>query len=121
MNRFLIIVVVSCFVSSSSDLLAQQKPTTARKSRTIPATSPLEQRFSDCVGAILLLRRTHIQVANERAREALERAGEWLEAGAAPQDLVELEDQLVLAYVEAIDPEDLEVARSAVNRIHDPA
>ena len=48
-----------------------------------------------------------------------ENATKWLDAGAAPDELMEIEDRLVLVTVESIDPDPIDVPRRLVNHIQE--
>jgi len=77
----------------------------------------LKQRFQECTNAIKLLRSEHLKVGFELAGKAVESAKQWLEAGATPLELIDLENQLVLVTIEAIDDQELIIGRGACNRL----
>ncbi len=77
----------------------------------------LEQNLTACKEAIVTVRRKHLEVAHRLARRVLERAAEWLEIDAQPDELVEVEERLVILSVESVDPETVEVPRTVLNRL----
>ncbi len=73
--------------------------------------------MTSCLAAISTLRGLHVKMAGVLAARVRERARQWLDAGAVPDELVELEDGLVLATVESIDQQPLDVPRGVANRL----
>ena len=53
------------------------------------------------------------------AEQVIRRAREWAVAGATPDDLVEIEDRLMLATVEFVDPDEIELPTNIVNRLQE--
>src|SRR5262249_41555129 len=80
----------------------------------------LRAELSSCIDAVKTLRGLHLRVAVALGKRVIERAKEWLESGAAADELVQLEDQLVIATVESLDPTPLLVPRVIANRLQEP-
>ena len=83
------------------------------------ADARLEARLKSCKEAIHLIRSTHFTVAHRLAERVLDRAREWLDIDATPDELVEVEERLVLLVVDSVDPELTPVPRSALNRLRE--
>jgi hypothetical protein len=86
---------------------------------TITRDGELSGALDSCLTAISTLRGLHVRMARVLAARVLDRAREWLDAGAIPEELVEVEDRLVLATVESIDPARINVPRGIANRLQD--
>jgi hypothetical protein len=77
----------------------------------------LSAAIAPCLTAISTLRGLHVKMAGVLAARVRERARQWLDAGAVPDELVEVEDRLVLATVESIDQQPVDVPRGLANRL----
>ena len=77
----------------------------------------LSAALAPCLTAISTLRGLHVKMASVLAARVRERARQWLDAGAVPDELVEVQDGLVLATVESIDQQPVDVPRSIANRL----
>lgn len=80
----------------------------------------LRAELRNCVEAVKTLRSLHLKIAIAIGRRVLTRAKDWLESGAAADELLELEDQLVLVTVESVDSEPISVPRPIANRLQEP-
>ena len=72
---------------------------------------------SDCAAAIVTVRSAHVTAGMRLAEEVVRRVGEWAEAGATPDEMVELEDRLVMVTVEFVEHKEIDVPISVVNRL----
>lgn len=77
----------------------------------------LRECQGECLAAISLVRSAHVTAGKRLASQVVERAREWTDAGATPDDLVELEDRLVIATVDFVDVAQTEVPTHLVNRL----
>ena len=83
------------------------------------ADPQLESKLEDCIEAISAVRAVHLRVAMELAGQVLERTREWLEVTTDANELMEVEERLVVATVESIDPEPVMVRRGVINRLRE--
>ena len=83
------------------------------------ADSQLEASLRSCKEAIHLVRSAHLTVAHRLAERVLDRAREWLDIDATPDEIVEVEERLVLLVVDSVDPKLTPVPRSALNRLRE--
>ena len=74
-------------------------------------------RQEECLTAIREVRNAHSEAGKWLAKQVVERAREWTDAGATPDDLVELEEQLVMATVDFIDAKLTEIPTKLINRL----
>ena len=93
----------------------KEVPSIAKVTKNLALTQALEK----CVKAIQVVRSTHLTVGKALAEQVIRRAREWAVAGATPDDLVEIEDRLVLATVEFVDPDEIELPTNIVNRLQE--
>ena len=77
----------------------------------------LRDRQEECLAAIREVRSAHSDAGKWLARQVVERAREWTDAGATPDDLVELEQQLVMATVDFVDSEPTKIPVKLINRL----
>ena len=77
----------------------------------------LSAALATCLTAVSTLRGLHVKMAGVLAARVRERARQWLDAGAVPDELVEIEHRLVLATVESLDEQLLDVPRALANRL----
>jgi len=92
------------------DIIAIQKAT---------GDEELLKSLDGCAGSIRQLWSMHRRAARSLAEKVLSSAREWLDAGAAPDELVEIEDRLVLVTVESVDPGRIGVPRRILNQIQE--
>ena len=74
-------------------------------------------RLKECVEAIGEVRGAHLVAGRKLAAEVLARAQDWIDAGATPDELVEMEGRVILATVEFVDRDKVCVPQSIVNRL----
>ena len=77
----------------------------------------LRDRADECLAAISVVRSSHVTAGKWLANRVIERAKEWTEAGAMPDDLIELEERLVIATIDFVDTVRKEVPMTLVNRL----
>ena len=83
----------------------------------VTGDAELRDRADECLAAISLVRSTHVAAGKWLANRVIERAKEWTEAGAMPDDLIELEERLVIGTIDFIDTTRKEVPMAVVNRL----
>ena len=71
----------------------------------------------ECVDAIGTVRSAHVTAGKRLAEQVVQRAREWVDAGATPDDLVELEGRFVMVTVDFVDIAETEIAANLVNRL----
>lgn len=81
------------------------------------SSAELHEGQEACLAAIGAVRSAHAVAGKRLAKLVVDKAREWANAGAAPDDLVELEDQLYMATVDFIDAEQIKVPIHLVNRL----
>ena len=77
----------------------------------------LRDRQEECLTAIREVRSAHSEAGKWLAKQVVERAREWTDAGATPDDLVELEEQLVMVTVDFLDAKSTEIPTKLINRL----
>ena len=92
----------------------QTEPVISAIARTT-GNKELIDRKDACLTAIREVRSAHSTAGKWLAKRVLERAREWTDAGATPDDLIELEEQLVMATVEFVDAGLREVPVKLIN------
>ena len=85
----------------------------------VTANVALTQNVDECVKAIRAVRSAHLTVGKTLAEQVIRRAREWAAAGATLDDLVEIEDRLVLATVDFVDPTETELPTNITNRLRE--
>ena len=85
----------------------------------VTANVALTQNVDECVKAIRAVRSAHLTVGKTLAEQVIRRAREWAAAAATLDDLVEIEDRLVLATVDFVDPAETELPTSITNRLRE--
>lgn len=75
--------------------------------------------LEDCIDAANELFARHSQVGRDLAAEVFAEARGWLEAGVAPDELVDVNDRVVLVTVESVDPDPVDVPLGTANRLQD--
>ena len=78
-----------------------------------------KDRIEECAQAIRLVRSAHITAGHELQDTLITRVREWLESEVSPDELVEVEEQVVLLAVEFVDPEPATVSRKNLNRLRE--
>ena len=79
----------------------------------------LHSTMTSCLEAISHLRGLHLRTARVLAARVIDRARQWLDAGAVPDELIEVEARLVLAVVQSSQGNVIEVPRSIANRLQE--
>ena len=85
----------------------------------VTANVALTQNVDECVRAIRAVRSAHLTVGRALAEQVILRAREWATSGATPDELVEIEDRLVLATVDFVDPTEIELPINITNRLRE--
>lgn len=87
----------------------------------ITGDATLVERLDDCAEACDELFRLHATVGRSLTLRVFESAKDWLMAGVAPEDVVEIDDRLVIVTVEAIDSEIVAVPHALLGRLQEAA
>lgn len=83
----------------------------------VTSSAELRECEQKCLIAIRSVRSAHVSAGKWLAKQVIKRAREWADAGAMPDDLVDLENRLVLATVDFVDATQKEVPTNLVNRL----
>jgi len=87
--------------------------------QTVTEDAILGKNINICTEAIRKIRGAHITAGRELQNRVLSRVREWLDSEVSPDELLEVEEQVVLLTVEAVDSELAMVSRINLNRLRE--
>ena len=108
---------IRTWISNDYAIGPQQAPSVIAAIAETTGSTELFAGQEKCLAAIRVVRGAHSAAGRWLAKRVIERAREWAEAGATPDDLVELEDQLVMVTVDFVDASQTEVPTHLVNQL----
>ena len=108
---------IRTWISNDYAIGPQQAPSVIAAIAETTGSTELFAGQEKCLVAIRAVRGAHSAAGRWLAKRVIERAREWAEAGATPDDLVELEDQLVMVTVDFVDASQTEVPTHLVNQL----